>query len=123
MDGVTILSTYEQPITEEANCVALACMIIGCILSIFVILGKYLSWCFDEKYPYVVCIIIGCVLSIITTVRLESTHNKTHTVYETHYKAIIADNVYMNEFFDKYEIVGTEGEIYIIKNREKSVDN
>lgn len=122
MDGVTILSTYEQSITEEANYVALACMIVG-ILSIFVILGKYLSWYFDEKYPYVVCIIIGCVLSIITTVGLESAHNKTHTVYETHYKAIIADNVYMNEFLDKYEIVGTEGEIYIIKNREKSADN
>ena len=44
----------------------------------------------------------------------------TPTDYETRYKVLISDEVQMNDFFEKYEIVDQDGKIYEIK--EKSND-
>lgn len=38
--------------------------------------------------------------------------------YETQYKVTIDDTVSMNEFIEKYEIVGQEGKIYTVRERE-----
>lgn len=37
--------------------------------------------------------------------------------YETQYKVIISDEVPMNEFLEKYEIVDQEGKIYTVKEK------
>lgn len=40
------------------------------------------------------------------------------TEYETHYKVIIDDSVSVNEFNEKYEIIGQEGKIYTVRERD-----
>ena len=42
----------------------------------------------------------------------------TPTKYETEYKVTISDDVSMNEFYEKYEIIDQEGSIYTIRERE-----
>lgn len=40
------------------------------------------------------------------------------TKYETHYKVTISDEVPLNEFLERYEIVDQEGRIYTIRELE-----
>lgn len=35
--------------------------------------------------------------------------------YETHYKVTISDEVFMNDFLERYEIVDQEGKIYTVR--------
>jgi hypothetical protein len=37
--------------------------------------------------------------------------------YETYYQVIISDNVNITEFLEKYEIVGQNGKIYTVKEK------
>lgn len=39
------------------------------------------------------------------------------TEYQTQYKVTISDEVLMNEFLEKYEIIGQEGKIYTVRER------
>lgn len=39
------------------------------------------------------------------------------TDYETHYKVIIDDDVSMNEFYEHYEVIDQEGEIFTVRER------
>ena len=40
------------------------------------------------------------------------------TEYETHYKVTIDESVSMAEFNEKYEVLGQEGKIYTVRERE-----
>ena len=40
------------------------------------------------------------------------------TEFETHYKVTITDEVSMNEFLERYEIVGQDGKIYTVKEAD-----
>ena len=40
------------------------------------------------------------------------------TAYETQYKVAISDEVKMNEFLEKYEIIDQEGKIYTVRERD-----
>lgn len=37
--------------------------------------------------------------------------------YETHYKVTISDEVSMNDFLERYEIIDQEGKIYTVRER------
>ena len=43
---------------------------------------------------------------------------KTDEIIDTEYEVIISDEVSMNEFNEKYEIVEQRGKIYTIKERD-----
>ena len=40
------------------------------------------------------------------------------TAYETHYKVIIDDDVSMNEFYEHYEVINQEGEIFTVREKK-----
>ena len=50
-------------------------------------------------------VVIGCLPANLTL----------PSEYETHYKVIVSDEVSMNEFLSKYEIVDQEGKIYTVR--------
>lgn len=50
------------------------------------------------------------------------TANGKPIAYEPHYKVIISDEVPMNEFLKRYEIISQEGKIYTIREREAIED-
>lgn len=59
------------------------------------------------------------VISIFTGV-ISGFGNARPTHYVPTYKVIISDEVSMNDFMDKYEILEQDGRIYTVKEREDS---
>lgn len=39
--------------------------------------------------------------------------------YTTEYKVVVEDNVPLAEFYERYEVVGQEGKIFIVRERSK----
>jgi hypothetical protein len=44
------------------------------------------------------------------------------TEYETHYKVIIDEDVSLKDFYEQYEVIDQEGEIFIVRERVKTDD-
>lgn len=89
--------------------------IVGVILGIcFLIIFGLTSYC-DTPILTTIFGIIGFVLFIISLFG-GCVKNKNNIDY-IEYKVTIEDSVSMNEFLDKYEILETEGKIYIVKEK------
>lgn len=118
MNGVEILAAQEVAIKYNFNSTVFW-IIFGVVCSIFIIAGiceniKYCIWIHLGAYTVMGLIIgsfVGVLLGFICFIF--GTPNK----YETQYKVTISDEVLMNEFNEKYEIVEQEGKIYTVKER------
>lgn len=117
MNGMEILNSYQIATDYVFNWYA--CWIAVGITMGFAILIGALS-CIDscwEWYENILCaIVIGGLITAfaggIFGVMLE-----VPTEYETHYEVTISDEVKMNQFSEKYEIVNQDGKIYTIRER------
>ena len=116
MNGIEILSTTEVVTAAACNTTAVWIGIIATIV-VMVIIGAIIAWHECDGMYIFVFLLFGLVLSGITAVMIGSTTSYP-TAYETHYKVTIDDNVSMNEFNEKYEIVSQEGKIYTIRERK-----
>ena len=64
--------------------------------------------------------ILGCIVAAFFA--MLPTQSVSSKQYETQYKVLISDEVSMNEFVAKYEIISQEGCIYTVRNREEPND-
>ena len=55
----------------------------------------------------------------IASVCIFSTGNSEKVYSHEEYKVIIDDSVSLNDFYKKYEVIGQEGEIYTVIEREQ----
>ena len=114
MTGVEILAS-EQVVTKyglsgAATCTMLAVFIAALTMGICLSISKR-NW---EDLLY--CMFIGaCISLLIVSIVQEET--KKPLEYETQYKVTISDEVLMNEFYGKYEIVEQDGKIFTIRER------
>lgn len=109
MTGITILNTItETTWADITGIIFIACMAIGLLASLIALLSV-------EDYfkatPYIIsfsvfCFIVALIIGIFGPKREYTT-----------YQVLIDDNVSMNEFYDKYEIINKQGEIYLIKEK------
>ena len=113
MAGVEILNTetiYNSFIPTEFA-------VVGVLLGIcFLIIFVLTSYC-DHPILTTIFGIMGFVLFIMSFIGGCVT-NKNNIDY-IEYKVTIEDSVSMTEFLDKYEILDTEGKIYIVKEKSK----
>lgn len=116
MTGVEILVTQEVATAFGFNwdifwVVMLVCAFIGIIIGVIASHVEGDSTMFVVVLPF--AMILGLVLSgmlgFATEVPVE---------YETQYKVIVSDEVPMNEFLEKYEIVDQDGKIYVVRERD-----
>lgn len=115
MSGVEILSIIEEPIllfNEEAFGITLFISVV-----IFFFIGSYMAiteseWLYCLLFP-VLGVIAGVLFGLIAGGILAQ---KTDEV-ETTYKVIVSEEVFLNDFMEKYEIIDQEGEIYTIRER------
>lgn len=114
MTGVEILATQEVATSfgfswEKFWMALMIVTIIGCFIGLLVSLA-------NRDFE---CLAVGCILGAIFGVLLGTGLgvNGLPTEYETQYKVTISDDVQMNEFLDKYEIVDQEGKIYTVRER------
>lgn len=76
---------------------------------------------FPERYPTVEDAIIGFIVGVVigALVGLLPALYCIPSEYETQYKVTISDEVSMNDFISKYEIIEQEGKIYTVRERNE----
>ena len=115
MSGVEILNQY-QVASEVCNETAVAATFF-IVFGILAILGIVVACYEHEQVFMVVGIILGIAFGFLFAFPVGAITAQPGDA-ETHYKVTIDDSVSMNEFLDKYEILGQEGKIYTVKERE-----
>ena len=112
MAGVEILATQEVAIAfgfswENFWMAFVIVTIIGCFIGLLVSLSN------SDFVNIVVGVILGAIFGIIAGVGIGV--DGIPTEYETQYKVTISDEVIMNDFLERYEIVSQEGKIYTVR--------
>ena len=108
MTGVEILSTSKTTVFEP-NGLAFILVFIFCI-----ILGIVFGFK-DQEYDFGV--LIGWTIGIGAGLLAALFVGIAEMEYYETYKVTISDEVSMNEFMDKYEILNQDGKIYTVKER------
>ena len=116
MNGVEILATEEVATAFTFNWVG--CFIwFGVALGAFIIAGAIASLVHDDVVLLGAMAIVGIIFSVAIGV-LIGFCDGTPTEYETQYKVTISDEVPMNDFLERYEIIDQEGKIYTVREIE-----
>ena len=112
MTGVEILATQEV-ITAYAWNWSAYFITLGILTIIGGFIGLLTSNGFFEEFLLgcVIGAILGAVLGIIPARFTKPSE------YETQYKVTISDEVSMNDFLSRYEIISTEGKIYTVRDK------
>ena len=116
MNGVGILSTNEVVTASTPDWPA-----VGFVFGVMMLIAIGVAiWIGVEEgsgsagiKSFLLVFVVALVVSALTVVATEQPIS-----YETHYKVTIDDNVRMNEFNEKYEIVSQEGKIYTVRERK-----
>ena len=111
MTGVEILSSetiYNTVLPEWCLVLGLICALITIYVTIQL---------FADCYNIAPWISLAMVIAFTVVAILSGIPNKNN-VDHIEYKVTIDDSVSMNEFMEKYEILGQEGKIYTVKEKE-----
>ena len=117
MSGVEILASSEVAVEYAFNWGAF--WIAGCIvLGICVGFGVALYYN-DEIYMggtifiIVIGLLFGLLFGFLSGIAFEEP-----VEYTTEYEVTVLDEVSMNDFYGKYEVISQEGKIYTVRERE-----
>lgn len=115
-EGIEILSQSEVGTNISMNWLAF-----GTVLGLSIIFGVVCVWGFsphelDEWIISVLVILIFVIFGIAFGTLLGYTTGEP-IKYEMQYKVTISDEVLMNEFLEKYEIIDQDGKIYTIREK------
>lgn len=116
LDGITILNQSE--IITEPGWTQTAAIISAVLMIVFFFASIFSLICAKEKLGYVIFSLM--ILSAIATmifVILGANIKVPTGKYE--YQVTIDDNVSLNEFNERYEIIDKDGKIYTIKEKEE----
>jgi hypothetical protein len=115
MTGVEILATEE---VATAFAFSWENFWIGFAIIMFVgfFIGLLASLSQDDFLGLVIGGTLGAIFGVIVGVGIGV--DGLPTEYETQYKVTISDEVSMNDFLEKYEIVDQEGKIYTVREIE-----
>ena len=119
MDGVTILNTITENVSNTAGLVAILIFsIVEIIISFIAIIA--VSNKFSEFNGFVIAFVItgiaGILFVIVSILELNAPPQEPQTLYEV----TISDEVSFKDFTSKYEIIEQRGEIYVVKERERN---
>lgn len=117
MNGVEILATNEVAVSYTFNWTVT--WIVGAIVLLgFVVIpigDMIIHEGFDVPY-FIVMSVAGVIFGLFFAFVCGNVF-ETPVGFEPQYKVTITDEVKMNEFLDRYEIVDVEGKIYTVRDR------
>ena len=119
IDGVTILNTITENVSNTAGLVAILIFsIVEIIISFIAIIA--VSNKFSEFNGFVIAFVItgiaGILFVIVSILELNAPPQEPQTLYEV----TISEEVSFKDFTSKYKIIEQRGEIYIVKERQTS---
>lgn len=119
MDGVTILNTITENVSNTAG------LVVALIFSIVVIISSFIAIIvvsdkFSEFNGFVIAYIITGIVGILFVILLILELNTQPQEPQTLYEITISDEVSFKDFTSKYEIIEQRGEIYVVKERERN---
>ena len=115
IEGIEVLSQAEVVAEAMFNWKAfwIAFAVVGVIGIIISIIALHdVGWDAVAIFAAVIVVVVGGLVGAMMGAVFE-----IPKTYETQYKVIISDEVPMNEFLDKYEIVDQEGKIYTVREK------
>ena len=119
MNGVEILATEQVAIAFEFDWFLFGFM--GVLLS-FMVGGLIWLLAYEGNLSNLrttICVLIGIVIALGLAVGISfDSEAGAPTEFETHYKVTISDEVPMNEFLERYEIIDQDGRIFIVREVE-----
>lgn len=118
MNGVEILASSEVVIETAFNW-QIFWIFLGGILVLSISLSLFFNFLdeFGLKNAIKVGVIVGLLFGIFTGI-VSGFGCGIPLVYETQYKVIVSNEVQMNDFVEKYEIIDQEGKIYTVRERQ-----
>ena len=116
MTGVEILAVSEIVVDTTFNLMP-AIGAFAITFGIFILSGLLLSLFFEDWSNMVITAIGGIIFGVAFGVVTGSCEG-IPTEYETRYKVIISDEVSINDFLERYEILDQEGKIYTVRERD-----
>lgn len=119
MTGIEILATREIA-TEFAFNWNVFLITFSVILGMFVLIGIFISLVSYDWSNLIGGIVAGAAIGMLIGAWFGDAVLRIPVTYKTQYKVTISDEVSMNEFLEKYEIIDQEGKILTI--RERSVE-
>ena len=108
MDGVTILQVIEKTYLNDISEGFLVGAVMVGLMAVILFICFTCESGFNGWSIAMIVLFIGCVGIALVAV----TGSK---VTEITYRVLVDSNVNMNEFFSKYELIRTEGLIYVVK--------
>lgn len=122
MTGVEILATEQVAVAFGFDWTTfICCGALSGLLLALVLWGLSANYCFNIGGT-IAMIIVGFLMGMIIGVVAGFNTDGAPAAYETHYKMLVYDEVPMNEFLERYEIVDQEGKIYTVRERGGSED-
>ena len=113
MAGVEILATKETVATMQFNSTMFWIIFCGVFVVMFII-GISMSLQSRDWVQLPLFLFAGLIVGVLFGVMIGNL-SATPTEYETQYKVTISDEVQMNDFLSRYEIISTEGRIYTVR--------
>ena len=115
MNGVEILAINEIVAETTFNWVAF--LIPFCIVvALFLGIGFLFSSMYKDKSNILIGMILGIAFGCVFGCMCGFGFGNP-VAYENQYKVIISDEVHMNDFLEKYEVLDQEGKIYTVRER------
>lgn len=117
MNGIEILSSEQVVVAWQYGWTAFW-TVFALIWLISVAIGFVCSL-YTEHWSY---LIYGAIIGIVAAAfiaGMAGSVNDTPSEYVNQYKVIISDEVTMNEFTEKYEIISQDGRIYTVREKNK----
>ena len=120
MTGVEILTTQEIAIKSVFNWTVFW-ISFGIVFSIVMISGLITFVTTSKRSDLCIATILGALLGFMISIGF-GWQSSIPTEYQTQYKVTISDEVSMNEFLEKYEIINQEGKILTVRERSTEED-
>ena len=115
MNGVEILSTKQVAIAWEYNWTAFW-IAFAIIFFITVLVGIIQSIDSGDWSYLIASAVIGIIVGALLAAMIGDI-TETPIKYTNQHKVTISDEVSMNEFTEKYDIISQEGRIYTVRER------
>lgn len=118
MEGVEILATEQVAIAFGFDWVLFVFMTILLGITIGGIVWFLAEGGNFSNLATGICVSGALVIALAMAIAIASdSKSGTPTEFETHYKVTISDEVSMNEFLGRYEIVDQDGKIFVVRER------